>query len=194
MGGRRHFPRPRAVQEMGDLGFLGLGEPVGYRGQGLGSFYALVMAEGLATSPAAACRWPSACRPTSATPALARFGLRGGHARVFGAVDRRDAWPASASPKSAQAPTSPGSRPRRARTAATSGQWRRNVDDERHAGRLDVPPCQHLRRSGAQKQIADLPADEDKGVEIARKLDKLGMRSSDTAQIFSTTCACRSTI
>ena len=62
-------------------------------------------------------------------------------------------------------------------------QGRQDVDHQRHAGRLDVPARQHEGRPGPPQQVAHLPADEDKGVDIVRKLDKLGSVVPDTAQI-----------
>jgi len=49
---------------------------------------------------------------------------------------------------------------------------------------LDVPARQHQRRSETSQQIADLCADEGQGGHGRAQLDKLGMRASDTAQIF----------
>jgi citronellyl-CoA dehydrogenase len=47
-----------------------------------------------------------------------------------------------------------------------------------------LPARQHLRGRAAQEQDADLRADEAKGVSVAKKLKKLGMWSSDTAQLY----------
>ena len=49
---------------------------------------------------------------------------------------------------------------------------------------LDVPARQHRRWSQTSQQVSDLRADENERRHVARKLDKLGMRASDTAQIF----------
>ena len=112
--------------------------------------------------------------------------LRRGQARVPGAVDRRRlSSRASASPKSAPAPTSPRSRPRRARTAATTSSTAARCGP-RTARRPTGCACSPTPREGPphkNKSLICLPM-KTKGVEIARKLDKLGMRSSDTAQIF----------
>ena len=108
-----------------------------------------------------------------------------GQARVPGAVDRR---------RLRGVPWRLGSRRRLRRRLdqdhRTQG-WRRlrhqrrqNVDHQRHASRLI---CAFTNTSdGAahkNKSLICLPM-KTKGVEMARKLDKLGMRSSDTAQIF----------
>ena len=42
-------------------------------------------------------------------------------------------------------------------------QRRQDVDDQRRAGRLDVPAGQHRRGPGPQEQVADRRADEDQG-------------------------------
>ena len=58
------------------------------------------------------------------------------------------------------------------------------VDHERHAGRLDVRAGQHQRRPPHKsKSLVIIPMDTP-GVKRARKLDKLGMRSSDTGEIY----------
>lgn len=46
----------------------------------------------------------------------------------------------------------------------------------------------------AQEHDADLPADENQGCKHRKKIRKVGMMDSDTAQIFSTMCAYRNVI
>ena len=114
-----------------------------------------------ATSPAAACRWRSACRPTW----------------------RRRRWRASAARRCAASSSSPaiagdavgcigvsepgaGSRRREHQDDGAQGrrrlrhQRRQDVDHQQPAGRLDVPARQHLGRRGAQEQEPDHGADE----------------------------------
>ena len=70
----QQFPAHEVFKKMGDLGLLGIKYPAEFGGMGLDFSYSMVMAEALATAMPAACRWPSACRPTCAHPPLARFG------------------------------------------------------------------------------------------------------------------------
>jgi citronellyl-CoA dehydrogenase len=58
------FPAHELFKKMGDLGLLGLNKPVEYGGMGLDYSYAILMPRNSAASPAAACPWASASRPT----------------------------------------------------------------------------------------------------------------------------------
>jgi alkylation response protein AidB-like acyl-CoA dehydrogenase len=58
------FPA-QVFKGLGDLGLLGLTKPRVWR-HGLDYSYSMVMAETLGHIAAAACPWPSACRPTCA--------------------------------------------------------------------------------------------------------------------------------
>ena len=179
------FPAHELFKKMGDQGYLGINKPVKYGGMGLDYSYQLVFLETLGHIRAAACRWRSACRPTwrrRRSPASARRSC----ARSSSSPRSRATMsPASAYPRSAPAPTSPPSRPPPGRTAATTSST---------AARCGPPAarkptgCACLANTGdgpvhKNKSLICLPM-KTKGVQIARKLDKLGMRSSDTAQIF----------
>jgi citronellyl-CoA dehydrogenase len=60
------FPAHEVFKKLGDLGLLGIKYPTEYGGMGLDFSYSMVMAEALGDCNAAACPWPSACRPTCA--------------------------------------------------------------------------------------------------------------------------------
>ena len=112
------FPAHELFKKMGDLGFLGINKPEQVRRPGA---RLLLRADdgGRArrASPAAACRWRSACRPTwrrRRWRASARTRCDGNSWRPRSAGDQS---PASASRSPAPAPTSPRSRPRRGQTA-----------------------------------------------------------------------------
>ena len=62
------FPAHEVFKGLGKLGLLGLTKPEAYGGMGLDYSYSVLMAETLATSIAAACRWRLACRRTCARP------------------------------------------------------------------------------------------------------------------------------
>ena len=112
--------------------------------------------------------------------------LRRGQARISGAVDLR---------RLRRLPRRVGGRRRlrrrldqdrrRARTAATTSSTAARCGPPT-ARRPTGCACSPTRAKGAphrNKSLICVPM-KTKGVEIARKLDKLGMRSSDTAQIF----------
>jgi citronellyl-CoA dehydrogenase len=88
------FPAHELFKKLGDLGFLGLNKPVEFGGQGLDYSFALMMAEELG---AITC---------------------GGVPMAIGVqTDMATRWPVSACRSRAPAPTSPRSRPTRARMA-----------------------------------------------------------------------------
>jgi alkylation response protein AidB-like acyl-CoA dehydrogenase len=60
------FPAHEVFKKLGNLGLLGLTKPEEYGGAGLDYSYSWPWPRRWATSTAAACPWPSACRPTCA--------------------------------------------------------------------------------------------------------------------------------
>ena len=158
------FPAHEVFKKLGDAGLLGINKPVEYGGMGLDYSYAMVMAEELGHINCGSVPMAIGVQTDMATPALARYGsdelrkeflapsIAGDYVACLG-VSEVGAGSDVASIKT----TRPQGR-RRLRH-----QRRQDVDDQRHAGRLDVPARQHRRRAGAQEQVADLPADEDQG-------------------------------
>jgi citronellyl-CoA dehydrogenase len=184
MGEGRYFPAHELFKKLGDLGFLGLNKPIEFGGQGLDYSYALMMAEELGAIRCGGVPMAIGVQTDMATPALARFGSdevrREFLTRDFGRC---------------------GGLHRRVRTGrrlrcrldqdSCAIRWRRL----RHQRRQDVVTngvqadwiCLLANTSdGAKhrnKSLICVPM-KTKGVQVARKLDKMGMRSSDTAQIF----------
>src|SRR5579863_973353 len=179
------FPAHEVFKKMGDLGFLGLNKPPAYGGQGLDYSYAMVMAEELGTIACGSVPMAIGVQTDMATPALARFGsdeikrqfltpsIAGDYVACLG-VSEVGAGSDVASIKT------------RARkdggdyvidggkmwtTNGTQADWMCLL-----ANTGDGP----VHRN---KTLICVPM-QTKGVEIARKLDKLGMRASDTAQIY----------
>ena len=184
MGGGRNFSRPRAVQENGRLGFLGLTKPVEYGGQALDYSYAMVMAEELGNIECGSVPMAIGVQTDMATPALARFGSDEVNREFLAPSIAGDMLLASASPKSAPAP----SRLDQDQARKDGGDYVINGGKMwTTSGTQADWMCLLANTSeGAvhkNKSLICLPM-KTKGVEIARKLDKLGMRSSDTAQIF----------
>jgi citronellyl-CoA dehydrogenase len=68
------FPAHDLFRKLGKLGFLGLTKPVDYGGSGLDWSYAMVMAEGLGHIRCGAIPMAIGLQTDMATPALARFG------------------------------------------------------------------------------------------------------------------------
>src|SRR5579859_7961494 len=179
------FPAHPLFKKMGDLGFLGLTKPVEYGGQGLDYSYAVVMAEELGNITCGSVPMAVGVQTDMATPALARFGsdfvkreflapsISGDYVACLG-VSEVGAGSDVASIKT---------------TARKDGgdyvinggkMWTTN------GAQADWMCLLANTSEGAphrNKSLICLPM-KTKGVEVARKLDKLGMRSSDTAQIF----------
>jgi len=179
------FPAHELFKKMGSLGFLGLNKPVEYGGQGLDYSYAMVMAEELGGIACGSVPMAIGVHTDMATPALARFGsdtvrqeflvpsIAGDYVSCLG-VSEVGAGSDVASIKT---------------TARKDGgdyvinggkMWTTN-------GTQADWMCLLANTSEGQvhknKSLICVPM-KTEGVEVARKLDKLGMRSSDTAQIF----------
>jgi citronellyl-CoA dehydrogenase len=153
------FPAHELFKKLGDLGFLGLNKPVEFGGQGLDYSYALMMAEELGAITCGGVPMAIGVQTDMATPALARFGSD--------EVRREFLAPAIAG--DAVACVINGGK--MWITNGTQADWICLL-----ANTSDGPKHRN-------KSLICVPM-KAKGVEVARKLDKMGMRSSDTAQIF----------
>ena len=179
------FPAHEVFKKMGDLGFLGLNKPPAYGGQGLDYSYAMVMAEELGNIACGSVPMAIGVQTDMATPALARFGsdeikrqflapsIAGDYVACLG-VSEVGAGSDVASIKT---------------TARKDGDdyvidggkmWTTNGTQ---ADWMCLLANTSEGPAHKNKSLICLPM-KTKGVEIARKLDKLGMRSSDTAQLF----------
>ncbi len=179
------FPAHELFKKLGDLGFLGLNKPVEFGGQGLDYSYALLMAEELGAIRCGAVPMAIGVQTDMATPALARFG---------GDEIRREFLEPSVTGDyvACIGVSEPGAG---SDVAAIKTNARSDGDDYViNGGKMWIT-------NGAQadwicllvntgdgpvhrnKTLICVPM-KSKGVEVARTLDKLGMRSSDTAQIF----------
>src|ERR1700674_2114983 len=179
------FPAHELFKKLGNLGFLGLTKPVEYGGQGLDYSYAMVMAEELGNIECGSVPMAIGVQTDMATPALSRFGtdevkreflvpsIAGDYVACLG-VSEVGAGSDVASIKT---------------TARKDGgdyvidggkMWTTNGTQ---ADWMCLLANTGDGRRHRNKTLICLPM-KTKGVEIARKLDKLGMRASDTAQIF----------
>ncbi|MGC1348696.1 MAG: acyl-CoA dehydrogenase family protein, partial [Xanthobacteraceae bacterium] len=179
------FPAHELFKKMGDLGFLGLTKPVEYGGQALDYSYAMVMAEELGNIACGSVPMAVGVQTDMATPALSRFGSA--------EVKREFLAPSIAGDYVACLGVS--------EVGAGSDVASIKTTARKDAGDYVISGGKMWTTNGVQadwmcllantsegaahknKSLICLPM-KTKGVEIARKLDKLGMRSSDTAQIF----------
>ncbi len=179
------YPAHQVFKKLGTLGFLGLTKPVEYGGQGLDYSYGLMMAEEIGTIRSASVPMSIGVQTDMATPALARFGsdeLR----REFLAPAIAGDMVACIGVSEAGA----GSDVASIKTTARSD----GDDYVINGGKMWITNGTQadwiclLVNTGAgnkhrNKSLIIVPM-KTKGVNIARKLDKLGMRASDTAQIY----------
>jgi citronellyl-CoA dehydrogenase len=179
------FPAHAVFKKLGDLGFLGLTKPVEYGGQGLDYSFALVMAEELGGIACGGVPMAIGVQTDMATPALARFGseelkrefltpsIKGDYVACLG-VSEVGAGSDVASIKTYARKDGDDyviNGGKMWTTSGTQADWMCLL-----ANTSEAPAHRN-------KSLICLPM-KTKGVEIARKLDKLGMHSSDTAQIF----------
>jgi citronellyl-CoA dehydrogenase len=179
------FPAHELFKKLGDLGFLGLNKPAEFGGQGLDYSYALLMAEELGAIRCGGVPMAIGVQTDMATPALARFGsdeMR----REFLAPSIAGDFVACVGV------TEPGAG---SDVAAIKTNARSDGDDYViNGGKMFITNGAQadwvclLANTGdgpihRNKTLICVPM-KSKGVEVARTLDKLGMRSSDTAQIF----------
>ncbi|MGJ4927398.1 acyl-CoA dehydrogenase family protein [Bradyrhizobium sp. HKCCYLS2038] len=179
------FPAHELFKKLGSLGFLGLNKPVEFGGQGLDYSYALMMAEELGAINCGAIPMAIGVQTDMATPALARFGSD--------EVRKEFLAPAIAGDYVACIGVSePGAG---SDVASIKTQARADGDDYViNGGKMWITNgtqadfiCLLANTSDGpvhrNKSLICVPM-KSKGVQVARKLDKMGMRSSDTAQIF----------
>ncbi len=183
------FPAHEVFKRLGELGLLGVNKPVQYGGMGLDWSYAAVIAETLGNINCGAVPMAVGVQTDMATPALARFGsdaakeeflrpsISGDYVACLGVSE-----------------VGSGSDVASIRTTAKKDgddyvinggkMWTTNGVQADWMCLLANTSADQAHRN---KTLICLPLKDDagkhrKGVEIERKLKKLGMRSSDTAQ------------
>jgi citronellyl-CoA dehydrogenase len=179
------FPAHELFKKLGNLGFLGLNKPVDFGGLGLDYSYALMMAEELGTITCGGVPMAIGVQTDMATPALARFGSD--------EVRRTFLEPSIAGDfVSCIGVSEPGAG---SDVASIKTHARADGDDYViNGGKMWITNGTQadwiclLANTGdgsphRNKTLICVPM-KTKGVQVARKLDKLGMRCSDTAQIF----------
>ncbi|NVN86823.1 MAG: acyl-CoA dehydrogenase family protein [Rhodopseudomonas sp.] len=179
------FPAHELFKKLGELGFLGLNKPVEYGGQGLDYSYALMMAEELGAINCGAVPMAIGVQTDMATPALARFGSE----------ELRKEFLAPAIAGDAVACIGVSEPSAGSDVASIKTNARGDGDDYViNGGKMWITNGAQadwiclLANTGdgpkhRNKSLIMVPM-KTKGVTVARTLDKMGMRSSDTAQIF----------
>jgi citronellyl-CoA dehydrogenase len=179
------FPAHELFKKMGDQGYLGINKPTKYGGMGLDYSYQMVFIETLGHIKCGGVPMAIGVQTDMATPALARFGseelcreflvpsITGDYVACLG-VSEVGAGSDVASVKTTAKKDGGDyviNGGKMWTTSGTQADWM----------------CLLANTSEGSvhknKSLICVPMKE-KGVNIARKLDKLGMRSSDTAQIF----------
>ena len=179
------FPAKELFRKMGKLGFLGVNKPVEYGGQGLDYSYAAAFAEGLSAIQCGGVPMAIGVQTDMATPALARFGSDEVK-REFLAPSISGDYVACLGVSEVGAGSDVASIKTHARkdgddyvinggkmwtTNGTQADWccvLANTSEGGSAHRNKTLICVPMKT---------------KGVEVARKLKKAGMNSSDTAQL-----------
>jgi citronellyl-CoA dehydrogenase len=179
------FPAHEVFKKMGDRGYLGIHKPTKYGGMGLDYSYQLVFLESLGHIKAGGVPMAIGVQTDMATPALTRFGseelcneflvpsIKGDHVACLG-VSEVGAGSDVASIKTTARKDGDDyviNGGKMWTTSGTQADWMCLL-----ANTGDGPAHKN-------KSLICLPM-KTKGVQVVKKLDKLGMRSSDTAQIF----------
>lgn len=179
------FPAKELFKKMGAQGFLGVCKPEEYGGSGLDYSYSLAMAEALGTISCGGVPMAIGVQTDMATPALARFGsdyvkenylrqaISGDYVACIGVSE-----PGAGSD-----------------VAGIKSHAKKDGDDYVINGQkmwitngtqADFM-CMLVNTSDgpihSSKSLIIVPMDTP-GITVERKLDKLGMRSSDTAQLY----------
>ena len=179
------FPAHELFKKMGDLGLLGIEKPEQFGGLGLDWSYTMMFAEALGEISCGGLPMGIGVQACMATPALARFGsdelrqeflapaIAGDYVACIGVSE-----------------TGAGSDVASIKTSARSDgddyvingnkMWITNGTQADFMCMLANTGDGQAHRN---KSLIIVPL-KAKGVTVARKLDKLGMRSSDTAQIY----------
>ncbi len=179
------FPAHELFKKMGDLGLLGVTKPEKYGGMGLDYSYGLVVAEELGRAHCGGVPLAIGVQTDMATPALARFGSE--------ELCRNYLVPALKGEMVASIAVSEpgaGSDVAAIKTRAEKQEGDYVINGTKmwitNSTQADWYCLLANTSEGAvhkNKSLIVVPRDA-KGIEVSKPLNKLGMRSSDTAQVF----------
>ncbi len=179
------FPAHEVFRQLGELGFLGISKPVEYGGMGLDYSYQIVFSEELGRVRSGGVSMAIGVQTDMATPALAKFGsdwLR----REFltKAISGEAVFAIGVSESGA------GSDVAAIKTTASkdgddyvingSKMW---ITNSTQADYICLLANTSDGAAHKNKSLIIVPTDLP-GISFSDRLDKLGMRSSDTAQVF----------
>lgn len=182
---QRQFPSHQVFKRMGELGLLGINKPQAYGGMGLDYSYAMVAAEALGRIRCGAVPMAVGVQTDMATPALARFGSDALRSEFLAPAIAGEAV-------AAIGVSEPGAGSDVARIKTTA---RKDGDDYvingakmwitngMQADWICLLANTSDDAAHRNKSLIVVPMDTP-GIERARKLHKLGMWASDTAQLF----------
>ena len=185
MGGNRRTPLHPLFKKMGDLGFLGIRYDPQYGGQGLDYWYELIFLEELAHIQGLGLPVAIAVQTHRATPAIYEFGSEylkqtylvpaiAGDMVASIAVTELGLGPMSA-------PWPPP--PKRTETHyIINGS--KNLYHQRNTGGFSHALARTSEDPGYHSYSLFVVPTNLPGFQVSKKLDKLGMRSSDTAELF----------
>ncbi|XP_078394881.1 putative acyl-CoA dehydrogenase 6 [Cetorhinus maximus] len=179
------FPAHRIFKILGQAGFLGVNKPIEYGGLGLDFSYNIAVAEELGNIPCGGIPMAIGVQSDMATPALARFGSD--------ELKRQFLVPTIAGDMVAClgiSETGAGSDVANIKTKAVKNGDDYIINGEKmwitNGCQADWMCLLANTDDGSvhkSKSLICLPM-KLPGIHVAKKIDKLGMRSSDTAQIF----------
>lgn len=179
------FPAHELFKKMGDLGLLGVTKPEQYGGMNLDYSYGLVVAEELGSARCGGVPLAIGVQTDMATPALARFGSED-LCKQFLAPSIAGDMVAAIAVSEPGAGSDVASIKTRAEKQGDdyvingTKMWITNSTQADYfcllANTGDGP-------KHSNKSLIVVPADT-AGIEVSKPLDKIGMRSSDTAQVF----------
>jgi citronellyl-CoA dehydrogenase len=178
------YPAHQVFKKMGDLGLLGLCKPVEYGGAGLDYSYGMVMAEELGAINAGGVGMSIGVQTDMATPALARFGSEE-MKREFLAPSIAGDYVACIGVSEPGAGSDVASIKTNARSDGDDyiinggKMW---ITNGTQADWMCLLANTGEGQAHRNKSLICLPM-KTKGVEVLRKLDKMGMHCSDTAEI-----------
>jgi citronellyl-CoA dehydrogenase len=179
------FPAHEVFKKLGDAGLLGVDKPVEFGGSGLDFSYTMVSAEELGMVNGGSVPMAIGVQMAMATPALARFGSDEVR-KEFLAPSISGEYVACLGVSEVGAGSDVASIKTNARRVG--GDYVINGGKMWTTNGTQADWMCLLANTGEgeahkNKSLICLPM-KTKGVQVARKLDKLGMRASDTAQIF----------
>jgi len=179
------FPAHEVFKKMGDQGFLGIAKPTEYGGLGLDWSYNLMYAEAMGEVMCGAVPMASGVQTDMATPALAEYGSDALRKEFLAPAIAGD-YVACIGVSEEGAGSDVASLRTTARTVGGdyvingSKMWITNGAQADFMCMLANTSEGPVHKN---KSLIVVPM-KTKGVTVARTLDKLGMRASDTAQIF----------